>query len=58
MINPEVLKLIKINKFYHITHLIEDAKKNGRKIGVFPVDESAWFDVGQWAEYRQTVKML
>jgi NDP-sugar pyrophosphorylase family protein len=58
VINPEVLKLIKTKKFYHITHLIEDAKNNGKKVGVFPVDEDSWFDVGQWAEYRQTVKML
>jgi dTDP-glucose pyrophosphorylase len=58
VINPEVLKLIKTNKFYHITNLIEDVKNNGKKVGVFPVDADSWFDVGQWAEYRQTVKML
>ena len=33
-------------------------KNNGKKVGVFPVDTDSWFDVGQWAEYRQTVKML
>jgi len=58
VLNPEVLKLIKTNKFYHITHLIEDAKNIGKKVGVFSVDDEAWFDVGEWAEYRQTVQRL
>jgi dTDP-glucose pyrophosphorylase len=58
VLNPEVLKLIKNNKYYHITHLIEDAKNIGKKVGVFPIDDAAWFDVGQWAEYRQTVQRL
>ena len=45
-------------KFYHITHLIKDAKNEGRKVGVFPVDDNAWIDVGQWSEYRQAADNL
>ena len=58
VLNPEVLNLINTKKFYHITHLIEDAIKIGKKVGVFPIEDGAWFDVGQWAEYRQTVQRL
>jgi dTDP-glucose pyrophosphorylase len=58
VLNPEVLHLINKNKFYHITHLIEDAKNIGKKVGVFPIDDGAWFDVGEWTEYRQTVQRL
>ena len=58
ILNPDVLKLIPKNKFYHITHLIEDAKEQGKKVGVFPIDDDAWIDVGQWAEYRQAVDRL
>ena len=58
VLNPDVLKLIPENKFYHITHLIEDAKNLGKKIGVFPIDEDAWIDVGQWAEYRRAIDQL
>ena len=53
-----MLELIPRNKFYHITSLIEDAKNKGKKIGVYPIDDDAWFDVGQWAEYQKTVKQL
>jgi len=55
ILNPEVLELIPENKFYHITHLIEDAKKQGKKIGLFPIDEDSWIDVGQWTEYKKAI---
>ena len=58
VLNPEILKLIPKNKFYHITDLIEDANNKGKKIGVFPIDDDAWLDVGQWAEYRKAVEQL
>ncbi len=58
VLNPNMLKLIPENKFYHITHLIEDAKNKGKKVGVFPIDDEAWIDVGQWAEYQKAVKQL
>jgi dTDP-glucose pyrophosphorylase len=58
VLNPEVLKLIPENKFYHITHLIEEAKNQGLNVGVFPIDDDAWIDVGQWTEYQQAVKLL
>jgi NDP-sugar pyrophosphorylase family protein len=58
VLNPDMLKLIPKNKFYHITHLIEQAKNQGKKIGVFPIDDDAWIDVGQWAEYKKVVDQL
>ena len=58
VLNPEVLKLIPENQMYHITHLIEEAKNRGMKVGVFPIDDDAWVDVGQWTEYRQALEML
>jgi dTDP-glucose pyrophosphorylase len=58
ILNPDMLKLIPENKFYHITHLIEDAKNQGKKVGVFPVDDDAWIDIGQWAEYKKVMELL
>ena len=55
VLNPDVLNLIPKDKFYHITHLIEDAKNQGKKIGVFPVDDDDWIDIGQWAEYKKAI---
>ena len=58
VLNPELLRLIPKNKFYHITHFIEDAKNYGKKVGVFPVDDDAWIDVGQWPEYEKAIKLF
>jgi len=58
VLNPEVLKLIPENKFFHITQLIKNIKDKGRKVGVFPIDDDAWIDVGQWAEYQKAVEQL
>ena len=58
ILNPDILNLIPENKFYHITHLIEDAKKQNKKVGVFPIDDDAWIDIGQWAEYKKALDVL
>ena len=58
VLNPNVLNLLPKDKFYHITHLIEDAKNQGKKVGVFPIDDDAWIDIGQWAEYKKAMKLL
>lgn len=55
VLNPDVLELIPENKFYHITHLIEDTKKQGKKVGIFPIDDDAWIDIGHWAEYKKAI---
>ena len=58
VINPDLLKLIPKDKFYHVTHLIEEAKNQGKRVGIYPVDEDSWTDVGQWAEYKKALDTL
>lgn len=58
ILNPDIIDIIPKNKFYHITELIEDAKNKGKKVGVYPVDDDAWIDIGQWAEYKKSLKLL
>ena len=58
LLNPEALKFIPKNKFFHITDLIEELQKTGYKIGVYPVSEKAWIDVGQWNEYLGSLHCL
>tara|TARA_B100001564_G_C20636807_1_gene670084 strand:- start:80 stop:1126 length:1047 start_codon:yes stop_codon:yes gene_type:complete len=58
ILNPDVLSIIPKNKFYHITHMIEKLKNAKKDIGVFPIDDDAWIDIGQWAEYKKAVDKL
>ena len=50
--------MIPENKFFHITHLIEAAKNNGKKVGIFPIEDGAWIDIGEWAEYKKQLNIL
>jgi dTDP-glucose pyrophosphorylase len=54
ILEPDVIKKIPKETFYHITDLIEEVKKSG-KVGVFPVAEKSWHDIGQWKEYQSTL---
>jgi len=58
VVNPDMLEMIPKNQFFHITHLIELAKDTGKRVGVYPIDDDAWVDVGQWAEYNKAVDKL
>ncbi len=46
ILEPHLLKEIPENQFFHITDLIEEVNTNGGKVGVFPVSEQSWKDIG------------
>jgi dTDP-glucose pyrophosphorylase len=56
IINPAILELIPQNTFYHITHLIENVREKGGRVGVFPISENSWLDTGEWHEYKKTLE--
>jgi dTDP-glucose pyrophosphorylase len=56
-IEKKLLKLIPKNRNYSFINLINDAKKNKFKVGIFPVSHKSWNDIGQWEEYKKTVKL-
>jgi NDP-sugar pyrophosphorylase family protein len=58
LIKKEVLELIADNRPTAITDLIQTVKAKGGRVGVFPIDEKSWIDVGQWEEYRRAQKIL
>ena len=54
LLEPHLLDLIPENSFYHITELIEKIQLQG-KVGVFPVSEGSWLDIGDWSEYTKFI---
>ncbi len=58
LLNPDVLEYIPDDTFYHITTLINDLQKINKKIGVYPVSQKSYVDVGQWEEYKDALKKL
>ncbi|MDO9256304.1 MAG: nucleotidyltransferase family protein [Bacteroidales bacterium] len=51
ILEPHLLNEIPENVFFHITQLIENVKNRNGNIGVFPVSERSWKDIGNWDEY-------
>lgn len=58
LLKSETLNYVPENTFYHITDLIEALKQDGRRVGVYPISEQSWIDIGQWTEYKNNVKVL
>ena len=58
VLEPSVLKEIPDGELLHITDLIEKIKSKGKRVGVFPIEDGAWIDIGQWEEYRSALKRL
>lgn len=56
LIEPHLLNEIPENEFFHITHLVEKIMKRNGRVGVFPVSEKSWADIGNWNEYKQTLQ--
>ncbi len=58
VINPNLIKLIPKNKSYDMIEFIQQLKKKKKQIGVYPIDDESWIDVGQWSEYHKAVDRL
>lgn len=55
LLEPHLLSEIPEGEFFHITHLIERINKRNGKVGVFPVNERSWKDIGDWQEYLKLI---
>jgi NDP-sugar pyrophosphorylase family protein len=55
ILDPHLLDEIPDNQFFHITQLIEKVKNRKGKVGVFPVSEKSWKDIGNWEEYSSSI---
>jgi dTDP-glucose pyrophosphorylase len=55
ILEPHLLKEIPKSTFFHLTHLIERIKGRGGKVGVFPISEKSWIDIGEWQFYSKVL---
>ena len=56
ILEPHLIKEIPSDRIYHITFLIEKLIREGRKVGVFPINDGSWTDIGNWEEYIKYIK--
>ena len=55
VLEPHLLNEIPSDRVYHITYLIEKLVNEGRRVGVYPVNEGSWTDIGNWDEYLKYI---
>lgn len=58
ILEPHLLEEIPENISFHITHLIDKVIARNGKVGVFPVSEKSWMDIGEWSEYHKTTQIF
>ena len=58
LINPEIIELIPDDTPYHMTQLVEKAMNLGYKVGMYPVSEDSFLDMGEFAEMKRMEEKL
>lgn len=58
VLNDRVFRHFPRRAVFDMTDLIAEVKRAGAPVGVFPVGQGAWTDVGQWAEYFRNMIAL
>lgn len=51
ILEPDLLNIIPSDTFFHITDLINKVQKQHGRVGVFPVSEGSWTDIGTWTDF-------
>lgn len=54
ILEPTVLESIP-NDFFHITQLMQKLQEQGRRVGVYPISQNDWIDMGDWDEYLKLI---
>ncbi|MBQ9438210.1 MAG: nucleotidyltransferase family protein [Lachnospiraceae bacterium] len=58
VLEPEFLEQIPENKFIHITEVMQNCIGKGMRIGMYPVSEDRWMDMGQISELEKMTARL
>lgn len=58
IVEPEVIEELEENVFIGFPDIIEKYRQQGKKVGVYPISEQAWMDMGQIDELKRMEKSL
>ena len=57
LINKKVINLLDKGKKIDFTDVIKMALDNNLRVGVFPVSDSSWQDIGDWSNYSKNSRL-
>ena len=58
IVNPDLLDFIPDDTFYHMPQLLEDVMAKGMKVGIYPLSEDAFLDMGEFEEMKRMEEKL
>lgn len=58
ILNPNLLREIPKDTFYHMTDLSEKLLQEGRKVGMYPISEESFLDMGEFEEMHRMEEKL
>lgn len=58
ILSPELLQEIPKDSFFHMTDLADKLLKEERKIGMYPISEDSFLDMGEFEEMRRMEEKL
>lgn len=58
VLNPNLLNEIPKDTFFHMTHLSDKLLSEGRKVGMYPISEDSFLDMGEFEEMHRMEKKL
>jgi dTDP-glucose pyrophosphorylase len=56
ILEPHLLSMVPTGTFYNMTDLINGILGRGGRVGVFPISEGSWTDIGNWSDYEQIIR--
>lgn len=56
ILDSHIIDEVPLNTIYQITDLISKLQQQGRKVGVFPILQSSYLDMGDWNDYMEAVR--
>lgn len=58
VVNPDAIGLIPDDCMFHMTHLVEKVHEMGGRVGVYPVSEDSFLDMGEFDEMKRMEEKL
>lgn len=58
LLEPSIVDLVPDNEYTDLPTIITKAKDNGLRVGVYPVSENSWLDMGQIKEMENMIDSL
>ena len=58
LIEPDIINNLNVGKFYNLPDIAKEYMDAGENVGVYPVSEKDWLDMGQFEELENMIKVI